>query len=90
MWKVFLRFWNFFFFVCSCLTWLNLVSFAWLEMVSHRSFMPKLLTGNAQKGWPYVQRLLVDLFQFLEPFLRSAELGIPVCLSHLLLVCSSF
>lgn len=52
--------------------------------------MPKLLTGNAQKGWPYVQRLLVDLFQFLEPFLRSAELGIPVCLSHLLLVCSSF
>ncbi|XP_065859281.1 uncharacterized protein [Euphorbia lathyris] len=53
-------------------------SFAWLELVSHRSFMPKLLTGNAQKGWPYVQRLLVDLFQFLEPFLRSAELGIPV------------
>ncbi|KAG8653698.1 CCR4-NOT transcription complex subunit 1-like isoform X2 [Manihot esculenta] len=53
-------------------------SFAWLELVSHRSFMPKLLTGNAQKGWPYVQRLLVDLFQFLEPFLRSAELGMPV------------
>ncbi|XP_050238653.1 uncharacterized protein LOC126688113 isoform X2 [Mercurialis annua] len=53
-------------------------SFAWLELVSHRSFMPKLLTGNAQKGWPFVQRLLVDLFQFLEPFLRSAELGMPV------------
>ncbi|XP_058212330.1 uncharacterized protein LOC131324368 [Rhododendron vialii] len=53
-------------------------SFAWLELVSHRSFMPKLLTGNAQKGWPYMQRLLVDLFQFLEPFLRSADLGEPV------------
>ncbi|XP_052210992.1 uncharacterized protein LOC127813907 isoform X2 [Diospyros lotus] len=53
-------------------------SFAWLELVSHRSFMPKLLTGNAQKGWPYMQRLLVDLFQFLEPFLRNAELGEPV------------
>ncbi|XP_020538535.1 CCR4-NOT transcription complex subunit 1 isoform X2 [Jatropha curcas] len=53
-------------------------SFAWLELVSHRSFMPKLLMGNAQKGWPYIQRLLVDLFQFLEPFLRSAELGMPV------------
>ncbi|GLT84370.1 hypothetical protein SLE2022_026050 [Rubroshorea leprosula] len=53
-------------------------SFAWLELVSHRSFMPKLLTGNAQKGWPYIQRLLVDLLQFLEPFLRSAELGGPV------------
>jgi hypothetical protein len=54
-------------------------SFAWLELVSHRSFMPKLLTVNGQKGWPYVQRLLVDLLQFLEPFLRNAELGGPVC-----------
>ncbi|XVF22765.1 hypothetical protein REPUB_Repub12eG0199200 [Reevesia pubescens] len=53
-------------------------SFAWLELISHRSFMPKLLIGNAQKGWPYIQRLLVDLLQFLEPFLRNAELGVPV------------
>jgi len=41
--------------------------------------MPKMLTGNGQKGWPYIQRLLVDLFQFMEPFLRHAELGDPVC-----------
>ncbi|KAL4599949.1 hypothetical protein ACB092_11G164000 [Castanea dentata] len=53
-------------------------SFAWLELVSHRSFMPKMLTANGQKGWPFIQRLLVDLFQFMEPFLRSAELGTPV------------
>ncbi|XP_051134130.1 uncharacterized protein LOC127253505 [Andrographis paniculata] len=53
-------------------------SFAWLELISHRSFMPKLLVANAQKGWPYLQRLLVDLFQFMEPFLRNAELGDPV------------
>ncbi|XP_047337457.1 CCR4-NOT transcription complex subunit 1 [Impatiens glandulifera] len=53
-------------------------SFAWLELISQRSFLPKLLTGNSQKGWPYMQRLLVDLFQFLEPFLRTAELGDPV------------
>uniref|UniRef100_A0A7C8ZN98 Uncharacterized protein n=1 Tax=Opuntia streptacantha TaxID=393608 RepID=A0A7C8ZN98_OPUST len=50
-------------------------SFAWLELVSHRTFMPKLLTGNSQKGWPFLHRLLVDLFQFMEPFLRNAELG---------------
>ncbi|KAL5999839.1 hypothetical protein ACLOJK_038126 [Asimina triloba] len=50
-------------------------SFAWLELVSHRSFMPKLLTSNSQKGWPFVQRLLVDLFKFMEPYLRNAELG---------------
>ncbi|XP_040995071.1 CCR4-NOT transcription complex subunit 1-like isoform X1 [Juglans microcarpa x Juglans regia] len=53
-------------------------SFAWLELVSHRSFMPKMLTVNGQKGWPYIQRMLVDLFQFMEPFLRNAELGVPV------------
>uniref|UniRef100_A0A2N9FJB6 CCR4-NOT transcription complex subunit 1-like n=1 Tax=Fagus sylvatica TaxID=28930 RepID=A0A2N9FJB6_FAGSY len=53
-------------------------SFAWLELVSHRSFMPKMLIVNGQKGWPYIQRLLVDLFQFMEPFLRNAELGVPV------------
>ncbi|XP_015889443.2 uncharacterized protein LOC107424219 isoform X1 [Ziziphus jujuba] len=53
-------------------------SFAWLELVSHRSFMPKMLTGNGLKGWPYIQRLLVDLFQYMEPFLRNAELGVPV------------
>ncbi|KAM1157154.1 hypothetical protein FF1_027788 [Malus domestica] len=53
-------------------------SFAWLELVSHRSFMPKMLAGNGQKGWPYIQRLLVHLFQFMEPFLRNAELGVPV------------
>ncbi|XP_071726639.1 uncharacterized protein [Rutidosis leptorrhynchoides] len=53
-------------------------SFVWLELISHRNFMPKLLSGNGQKGWPYFQRLLVDLFQFMEPFLRNAELGEPV------------
>ena len=63
-------------------------SYVWLSLVSHRSFMPRLLTGNAQKGWPYIQRLLVDLFQFLEPYLRNAELSSPVCHFYLL-VCSS-
>lgn len=42
--------------------------------------MPKMLTGNGQKGWPHIQRLLVDLFQFMEPFLRQCELGESVCL----------
>ncbi|XP_057532309.1 uncharacterized protein LOC130810318 isoform X1 [Amaranthus tricolor] len=50
-------------------------SFAWLELVSHRTFMPKLLAGNSQKGWPFLHRLLVDLFLFMEPFLRNAEMG---------------
>ncbi|XP_031484449.1 uncharacterized protein LOC116253657 isoform X2 [Nymphaea colorata] len=53
-------------------------SFVWLELVSHRSFMPRLLMSNSPKGWPFIQKLLVDLFKFLEPYLRNAELGEPV------------
>ncbi|CAM0956224.1 unnamed protein product [Alopecurus aequalis] len=56
-------------------------SFAWLELVSHRSFMPKLLLCNSQKGWPLFQKLLVDLFKFMEPYLRNAEMRQPI---HLL------
>ncbi|KAI3719197.1 hypothetical protein L6452_20092 [Arctium lappa] len=53
-------------------------SFAWLELVSHKDFMPKILTANGQKGWPYFERLLIDLLQFMEPFLRTGELAEPV------------
>ncbi|CAN6460845.1 unnamed protein product [Victoria cruziana] len=53
-------------------------SFVWLELISHRSFMPRLLMSNSPKGWPFIQKLLVDLFKFLEPYLRNAELGEPV------------
>ncbi|CAL5443547.1 unnamed protein product [Camellia sinensis] len=34
-----------------------------------------LLIVNPPKGWPHVQRLSVDLFKFMEPYLRNAELG---------------
>ncbi|CAA6673569.1 unnamed protein product [Spirodela intermedia] len=30
------------------------------------------------QGWPFFHRLLVDLFKFMEPCLRNAELGEPV------------
>eukprot|EP01117_Protostelium_nocturnum_P004885 TRINITY_DN1770_c0_g1_i1.p1 TRINITY_DN1770_c0_g1~~TRINITY_DN1770_c0_g1_i1.p1 ORF type:complete len:1948 (-),score=339.96 TRINITY_DN1770_c0_g1_i1:159-6002(-) len=49
-------------------------SFAWLELVSHRTFMPKLLLFKMQKGWNLLQRLIVDLLRFLEPFLKNAEM----------------
>eukprot|EP00004_Rigifila_ramosa_P003722 TRINITY_DN1396_c0_g1_i5.p1 TRINITY_DN1396_c0_g1~~TRINITY_DN1396_c0_g1_i5.p1 ORF type:complete len:1958 (-),score=482.55 TRINITY_DN1396_c0_g1_i5:140-5680(-) len=50
-------------------------AFAWLELISHRNFMPKLLLAKGQKGWPLYQQLLVSLLQFLEPFLRTADLN---------------
>ena len=53
-------------------------AFSWMELVSHRMFMPKLLLAPGQKGWPLLQQLLVSLFHFLHPYLSSAELSAPV------------
>lgn len=53
-------------------------AFAWLELISHRMFMPALLLAKGQKGWILMHRLLMDLFSFLEPFLRKAELTDPI------------
>lgn len=49
-------------------------TFAWLQLISHRQFMPKLFLVENQKGWPIFQRLLINLFKFLVPFLRNVEL----------------
>ena len=50
-------------------------TFAWLQLISHRHFMPKLLLTDAQRGWPFFQRLLVDLFKFMGPFLRQGAMN---------------
>ncbi|XWS47678.1 hypothetical protein CRYUN_Cryun13aG0004600 [Craigia yunnanensis] len=44
--------------------------------------MPKLLTVNAPKGWVYAQLLLVDLLKFMEPYLRNAQLEVPIGLLY--------
>ncbi|KAL7754375.1 CCR4-NOT core subunit cdc39 [Sorochytrium milnesiophthora] len=49
-------------------------TFAWLSLVSHRQFMPKLLLIENQKGWPLFRRLLIDLLKFLVPFLRDVKM----------------
>lgn len=49
-------------------------TFGWLSLISHRSFMPKLLLAEGAKGWPLFQKLLVSLFRFLVPFLSGGEL----------------
>ncbi|KAL4585826.1 hypothetical protein LXL04_010452 [Taraxacum kok-saghyz] len=53
-------------------------SFTWVELISHKDFMPKLFALNGRKGWPYFKQLFVDLLQFMEPFLRNGELTDPV------------
>ncbi|KAG8693678.1 hypothetical protein FRC09_010361, partial [Ceratobasidium sp. 395] len=50
-------------------------AFSWMTLISHRLFMPKMLTSeNREQGWRPYHRLLISLFRFLEPFLRAAEL----------------
>ncbi|KAH8375343.1 hypothetical protein KR200_009943 [Drosophila serrata] len=57
--------------------------FAWLELVSHRVFLGRILVQiPGQKGWPLYAQLLQDLFKYLAPFLRNTELGKPVQLLY--------
>ena len=54
-------------------------AFSWLELVSHRAFMPKLLLVKQNKGWSYMHRLLIDLLVFMEPHLRRCVRVLCVC-----------
>ena len=52
-------------------------AFAWLELASHKSLMPRLLQDR-EKGTAMFSRILLAFFKYMEPFLRSAELHEPV------------
>lgn len=54
-------------------------TYAWLELISHRVFLSRILAQiPQQKGWPLYCQLLLDLFKYLAPFLRNTELAKPV------------
>ena len=53
-------------------------SFAWLQLISSKHFMPQLLRVKEEKGWPYMHRLLHSLLSFLQPFLKSGNMNEPV------------
>ena len=36
--------------------------------------MPALLQAPGHAGWPHLQRLLLALLRFMEPYLRNADL----------------
>ncbi|XP_064641680.1 CCR4-NOT transcription complex subunit 1-like isoform X3 [Lineus longissimus] len=58
-------------------------SYAWLELVSHRVFIGRMLAITpAQRGWGMYAQLLIDLFKFLAPFLRNADLTKPTQLLY--------
>jgi CCR4-NOT transcription complex subunit 1 len=53
-------------------------AYAWLELISHRHFMPNLLLSTGQKGWHILHNLLMDHFLFLQPYLARSELPQPI------------
>jgi CCR4-NOT transcription complex subunit 1 len=57
-------------------------AYGYLEMISHRVFMPRLLMAPGAAGWPLYEALLVGLLHFLEPALRAAELAEPLRLLY--------
>nr|QOW64962.1 hypothetical protein [Lymnaea stagnalis] len=58
-------------------------AYAWLELISHRVFIGRLLALTPhQKGWGFYAQLLVDLFKFLGPFLRNADMTKPMQLLY--------
>jgi CCR4-NOT transcription complex subunit 1 len=52
-------------------------AFSWLQLISHKSFMPHLLLSR-QRGWPLFHRLMVQLLLFLQPFLKTNQLHEPI------------
>ncbi|KAI0781233.1 Not1-domain-containing protein [Trametes elegans] len=49
-------------------------AFSWMSLISHRLFMPKLLLSDNREGWSAFYKLLLSLFKFLGPFLKTADL----------------
>ncbi|KJP86831.1 hypothetical protein AK88_03538 [Plasmodium fragile] len=50
--------------------------FAWLELISHKLFLPKIL--KTSKGWCIYNKLLIYLLEFLYVFLKNAFLTPPI------------
>ncbi|KAJ8907855.1 hypothetical protein NDN08_007959 [Rhodosorus marinus] len=48
-------------------------AFAWLELISSKEFMPKILESK-EAMWSIFEGLLVDLLSFLNPYLRGTTL----------------
>ncbi|CBZ51231.1 hypothetical protein NCLIV_042980 [Neospora caninum Liverpool] len=48
-------------------------AFAWLGLVGHRAFMPRLLKSG--RGWACLHRLLLLHLEFLQPLLRNLALS---------------
>ncbi|KAL0241112.1 hypothetical protein GEMRC1_006347 [Eukaryota sp. GEM-RC1] len=41
---------------------------SWVQLLSHKAFLPALLDHKEQNGWLMLEKLLILLLQFMEPF----------------------
>lgn len=48
-------------------------AFSWLQLISNREVLPRLLSSPSGKGWPLFRQLLVSMLAFLSGYLRSPE-----------------
>uniref|UniRef100_A0A7S0ZHU4 CCR4-Not complex component Not1 C-terminal domain-containing protein n=1 Tax=Timspurckia oligopyrenoides TaxID=708627 RepID=A0A7S0ZHU4_9RHOD len=49
-------------------------AFAWVELLAHRHFLPRILTTRHEHGWSVFHKLLISLLSFLAPHLRASTL----------------
>ncbi|KAI7871343.1 CCR4-Not complex component, Not1-domain-containing protein [Spinellus fusiger] len=49
-------------------------AFSWLQLISHRNFLPQLMVVNDSKGWTMCQGLVLSLLKFLGPLLEKRSL----------------
>ncbi len=49
-------------------------TYAWLELVTHPTFMPRFLRTSNEKYWGLVKDLLVDVLDFMRPSLKASVL----------------
>ena len=50
-------------------------AFAYLQLISHRCFLPNLMLSPNQKGWQLMHKLLLNQLVFLQPFLKAGKLN---------------
>jgi CCR4-NOT transcription complex subunit 1 len=68
-------------------------AFSWVELLSHRSLLARLMaapvrsagpmaTQQPRANWALLQRLLMTLLSFMEPFLRTVQMPEPLQLMY--------
>lgn len=61
------------FYLTICPRLLPNFTFAWLELITHRAFMPRLLFAPKKHGWPILARLFSEFIGFVAPLLSTGE-----------------